>query len=178
MIKRIVRRSRILNRLVYDYGYGVRVPFRLLLLNSLFRYLFGINKGSRHSVHYTSKVVCPENLILQGNGAGTVQSLALSGGCYIQAGHGVSIGEGTIWSFNVAIVSANHDISKPDKTWSEKKTPVFIGRNCWIGANAVILPGVLLGDSTIVGASAVVTKSFPEGHVTLVGNPARPLGLE
>lgn len=48
----------------------------------------------------------------------------------------------------------------------------FIGRRCFIGANAIILPGVKLGDNTIVGAGAVVTKSF-EGGVILAGNPAK-----
>ena len=41
--------------------------------------------------------------------------------------------------------------------------------------NAVILPGVELGDHTIVGAGAIVTKSYPEGYCVLVGNPARPI---
>jgi acetyltransferase-like isoleucine patch superfamily enzyme len=39
--------------------------------------------------------------------------------------------------------------------------------------NAVILPGVTLGENTIVGAGAIVTKSFPEGWCVLAGNPAR-----
>ena len=44
---------------------------------------------------------------------------------------------------------------------------------CWIGMNSVILPGVVLGDSTIVGAGSVVTKSFVEGRQVIVGSPAR-----
>lgn len=50
---------------------------------------------------------------------------------------------------------------------------VIIGKKCWIGMNAIILPGVKLGDNTIVGAGSVVTKSFPDGNLVIAGNPAK-----
>ena len=52
--------------------------------------------------------------------------------------------------------------------------PVHIGKNCWIGAGAVILPGITIGDNTVVGAGSVVTKDLPDG-VVAVGNPCRIL---
>ena len=54
-------------------------------------------------------------------------------------------------------------------------TPIFVdpGNEVWIGAHAVILPGIKLGCYTIVGAGAVVTKSFEKGYQVLAGNPAR-----
>ena len=52
------------------------------------------------------------------------------------------------------------------------KWPVSF-KNCWIGFNAVILPGVILGDNTIVGAGSIVTKSFESGHCVIAGNPAK-----
>lgn len=51
---------------------------------------------------------------------------------------------------------------------------MHIGKNCWIGANAVILPGVTIGDNTVVGAGSVVTKDLPD-NVVAVGNPCRIL---
>lgn len=52
------------------------------------------------------------------------------------------------------------------------KTDTFIGRQCFIGTNAIILPGVNIGDSVIVGAGAIVTKDIPSGCI-VGGNPAR-----
>jgi acetyltransferase-like isoleucine patch superfamily enzyme len=54
---------------------------------------------------------------------------------------------------------------------------IHLGEKCWIGMNAVILPGVVLGPGTVVGAGAVVTKSFPEGHVVLAGIPAKAVKI-
>ena len=52
--------------------------------------------------------------------------------------------------------------------------PVHIGKNCWIGAGAVILPGVNIGDNSVIGAGGVVTKDIPANTVA-VGNPCRAL---
>ena len=160
---------------IRDFGIWTKIPIRLILANYVAKILTGRNRRCWYPVHYSSTVVFGHKLELSGSKRGTFASLALSGGCYLQAGHGIVIGEGTIWAPNVVIVSANHDMQKADKSWSDEATPVTIGRNCWIGAGATILPGVILGDNTIVGAGAVVTKPFPTGNEILIGNPARPL---
>ena len=81
----------------------------------------------------------------------------------------VYIGENVRIAPNVVIVAHNH--KKYEEGWEPWK-PVIIGDWCWIGANAVVLPGVELGPYTVVGAGAVVTKSFTEGHCTIAGVPA------
>lgn len=92
-------------------------------------------------------------------------------GCYFQAYDGyITIGHGTWIAPNVGIITQNHDINNLSK--HEKAKNVVIGKNCWIGMNSMILPGVTLGDHTIVGAGSVVTKSFPEGNCIIMGNPA------
>ena len=50
--------------------------------------------------------------------------------------------------------------------------PVHIGRNCWIGAGAIIMPGVTIGDNTVIGAGSIVTKDIP-ANVVAAGNPCR-----
>lgn len=49
-----------------------------------------------------------------------------------------------------------------------------IGRDCFIGGRAIILPGVTVGNNCIVGAGSVVTRDVEDG-ATVVGNPARPI---
>lgn len=91
--------------------------------------------------------------------------------CYFQAYGKITIGKGTFIGPRVSILTTNHDLR--DLTKNTPPEPVTIGKNCWIGVNSIILPGVVLGDHTIVGAGAVVTKSFPEGHQVIAGNPAK-----
>jgi len=93
-------------------------------------------------------------------------------GCYIQGKGGIEIGDYTQIASNVVIVSANHDVYDSRRHILSK---VRIGKYCWIGANASIMPGVELGDWTIVGAGAVVTKSFKDGHCIVGGVPAQKI---
>lgn len=146
------------------------VPISIRITNFIFQRVLRVNSGLKESVHFTSTVVSSEKLRVHATSA---KSLAVSGGCYIQAGNGITIGSRTIWASGVKLISANHGASE-DRTWVPGP-PMQIGAGCWIGANAVILPGVVLGDNTVVGAGAVVTKPYPEGNCVLVGNPARVL---
>lgn len=94
-----------------------------------------------------------------------------SPGVYLQNfGARISIGAGCYIAPNVGIITANHDPDNLDSHTAGRA--VIIGPGCWIGMNAVLLPGVVLGANSIVGAGAIVTKSFPEGGVVLAGNPA------
>ena len=87
----------------------------------------------------------------------------------------VTIGDGTQIAPGVQILTADHPRDPvARRTGLEFGQPVRIGRNAWIGAGALILPGVTIGDDALVGAGSVVTRDVPAG-VTVAGNPARPL---
>jgi hypothetical protein len=159
-----------INRLVFRkyYATGLGTYF----VNSLFKIFFGINKGD-FLIHFTSRVHTVKKLKLEGINLSSVYlSFATSGSCYYQAINGITIGEGTIWSYNCSFISSNHDFK--DLKIHIKSEPIVIGKNVWIGANCVILPSVKLGDNVIVGAGSVVTKNF-ESNSVIAGNPARLL---
>ncbi len=85
----------------------------------------------------------------------------------------VTIGDNVLLGPNVQIITAGHPIH-PDSRNSryEYGIPITIGDNLWIGAGAIILPGVNIGSNTVIGAGAVVTKDIPDG-VVAAGNPCR-----
>lgn len=87
----------------------------------------------------------------------------------------IFVGDCTMFAPNVIVATAGHPILPElrEQVYQFNK-PVHIGRNCWIGAGAVILPGVTIGDNTVIGAGSVVTKDIP-ANVVAVGNPCKVL---
>ena len=86
----------------------------------------------------------------------------------------IYVGDNTMIGPNVTITAASHPIDPALRSGSglQYNLPVRIGRNCWIGAGSIILPGVTIGENTTIGAGSVVTKDIP-ANVVAVGNPCR-----
>lgn len=87
----------------------------------------------------------------------------------------IYVGDCTLFGPNVVVATAGHPIDPELRAKAYQfNMPVHIGKNCWIGAGAVIVPGVTIGDNTVIGAGSVVTKDIPP-NVVAVGNPCRVL---
>ena len=87
----------------------------------------------------------------------------------------VTIGSHVNLAQGITITALNHNFSDTQKRIDEQgvnTTPVNIGNDIWIGANAVVLPGVTIGDHSVVAAGAVVTKDVPS-HSLVAGVPAK-----
>ncbi len=87
----------------------------------------------------------------------------------------IYIGDRVLFGPNVTLATANHPIL-PElraQAWQYNRE-IRIGNNVWIGAGAVVVPGVTIGDETVIGAGSVVTKDIPP-YVVAVGNPCRVL---
>jgi maltose O-acetyltransferase len=83
----------------------------------------------------------------------------------------ITIGDRVYIAPNVCFYASGHDVQNPSQIIGGD---IVIGDNVWIGANAIILPGISIGANCVIGAGSVVTRSIPENSVA-AGNPARVL---
>lgn len=114
---------------------------------------FHANFGGKH-VHFGKNVYANFNLTM------------------VDDGH-IYVGDYTMFAPSVIVATAGHPIlPELRETVYQYNMPVHIGKNCWIGAGAIILPGVTIGDQVVVGAGSVVTKDLPS-NVVAVGTPCR-----
>ena len=87
----------------------------------------------------------------------------------------IYIGDHTMMGPNVNLATANHPLLPElrEKAY-QYNLPIHIGKNCWLGAGVIVVPGVTIGDNTVIGAGSVVTKDIPANSLA-VGNPCRVL---
>ena len=87
----------------------------------------------------------------------------------------IYVGDHVMFAPRVTVAAGTHPIHPGLRSkQAQYNMPVHIGNNVWIGANAVILPGVSIGDNSVIGAGSVVTKDIP-ANVVAVGNPCKVL---
>ena len=101
---------------------------------------------------------------------------SINRGVILQGYCGIDVGNNVVLSTNVMLLDAGLDFDVLRSTGQRLHVgkPIRLGDGCWIGAAAIILPGVTLGRNVLVGAGSIVTKSFPDDCV-IAGNPARVL---
>lgn len=91
----------------------------------------------------------------------------------------IYVGEHTMIGPNVILATAGHPIlPELREKYYQYNLPIHIGKNCWLGAGVIVLPGITIGDNSVIGAGSVVTKDIP-ANVVAVGNPCkvlRPIG--
>ena len=154
-----------LNRL-YDFNHTRPTEFdkRKMLLKELFA---DIGKGcyvepplhanwGGHHVHFGRNVYANFNLTL------------------VDDTH-IYVGDYTMFGPNVVIATGGHPLlPELREKGYQYNAPVSIGRNCWLGAGVIIVPGITIGDNVVIGAGSIVTKDIPS-NVLAVGNPCRVL---
>ena len=110
-------------------------------------------------------------------GGAAIEKLIIGKNCFINgnllamARGGITIGDEVQIAGNVQLLTNNHD---PYDRQVLLCKPIVIKQGAWIGAGAMILPGVKVGRYAVVGAGAIVTKDV-EDYQVVVGSPARPI---
>lgn len=109
------------------------------------------------------------------------ERVGISGAC-LCAARSLAIGADTIIGADTLIIDTDFHSPLPGHGWSNDavgtSSPIVIGKGCFIGARAIILKGVTLGDGAVIAAGAVVARDVPADHLA-VGNPAviKPLNI-
>ena len=128
--------------------------------------VFGANLSGMPFIHSTAKIKIPWNLMMQHR--------ACLGECANAYSLGkIEILEGATVAQEAYLCTGSHDFNDPSLQLITK--PITIGKNSFIGARAMILPGVSIGDQAIVGAMSVVSNDVPD-HQIVAGNPAQKIG--
>jgi len=131
------------------------------------RFLKSLGEGSR--IHPSVEIRSPENVKIGSN-------CGINHGAELYGGGGIEIGDGTLIAYHVLVFSDTREYRNRDPITKQVRIvkPVRIGKDVWIGARAIILPGVEIADHAVVGAGSVVTKNVGEWEI-VAGNPARKI---
>lgn len=176
MPQEIVRRAMLKNlarlSLVVYYGLAVHLPsmsscktcvrLRSLLIKNIFAFV-GENCNVAKGVRFGRG-----SKISIGNNSGIGEK------SFLVAMDEITIGDNVMIAPEVMILTGGHDYTDPLKTLIAQRRVVgrvVIGDDCWIGARAIILPGVVIADRVIIGAGSVVVKSISNSGI-YAGNPA------
>lgn len=133
-------------------------------VRALFSKLIGKQVDSSFFMFPPFYTDCGKNISLGKN-------VFINSGCHFQDQGGITIGDGSQIGHKVTLTTLNHGIT-PEDRHTLYPAPISIGRNVWIGAGVILVPGVSIGDNAVVGAGSVVTKDVP-GNSVVVGVPGR-----
>lgn len=148
-----------------------KIGISLFFINFTVQKVFRYNNKFPYLLHFTSRVRSPHKILVDKNKSTAVfRCFAESPSVYIQALNGVELHSCLNIAPGVKIISSNHNPGNLDEHL--ESSPIKIGKNVWLGANVVILPGVELGHNVTIGAGSVVTKSIPSNCIA-VGNPCK-----
>lgn len=141
------------------------IPSHFLRL-FLCRRLFGVKIGKATSIHRACRFYRPAGVFI-GRNSVVNRGVLLDGRSGLSIGNNVSISEGC------CLITLEHDPNSPDFTF--RGAPIQIEDYVFVGAQAMILPGVTIGKGAVIGARAVVTKDVAP-YTIVAGVPAKPIG--
>lgn len=151
-------------KLIFSF---LKIPFLNRYSSYWYRKL-GV-KGTNYRISNSLKLIGDYSLLELGNHS------EINAESFILAKDKVVIGNNSTLAYQVTILTSanpNGPHNKLAKIYPKMTSPVIIGKNSWIGARAIVLPGVTIGDFCVVAAGSVVTKDIPDYSV-VAGIPAK-----
>ncbi|GGG29076.1 hypothetical protein GCM10007304_48690 [Rhodococcoides trifolii] len=136
----------------------------------------GVVLGSNTSLGKYTRIECTGNAATLGKGFVAGDNVGLGSDCFYGAAGGITVGTDTIVGNYVSMHSENHvseRIDVPIRTQGVTHVGISIGADCWIGAKATVLDGVVVEDHVIVAAGSVLTAGRYEAGSVYAGVPAR-----
>jgi len=138
--------------------------------------------GCPSSIAFGNDIYLVRNAVLRACGGASLRMgdcITVNGNARIIADFGeIEMGRDIMIGPNVVIRASNHRFDRTDVPMFEQghtNERIVIGNDVWIGANAVILPGVTIGAHVVVAAGAVVTRDVPD-YAVVAGVPAKVIG--
>lgn len=123
--------------------------------------------GELSTISTNVRLLFPDRITI-GNNVGIARDVVLDGR------GGIEIGDFSLIGFESVLLTSTHIYNSKNIPIAKQgmySKPVKIGKDCWIGARVMVLPGIEIGDGCIIGANSVVTKNIPSYNVA-VGIPA------
>jgi maltose O-acetyltransferase len=151
-----------------NYGYGqlIRKRWKAFFWGQYLKKL-----GNKPSIHPSVLIRGAEHIEIGNN-------VNINHGSELYGVGGLTIGDGSMIAYNVMIFTDSRKFKsdQPLKILKGRiKAPVSIGSDVWVGAGAIILPGVSINDHAIIASGAVVTKNVAAWDI-VAGNPAKKIG--
>lgn len=160
--------TKILRKLKIGGGnFLLKLPFFKKYRNSIFR-MMGANLASTSRI--SGFTFIGEHRFLHMDEHSEINS-----GCFVVAKSNIYIGENSTLAYQVSLFTSaypNGPYNKLSLIYPKVRDDIVIGKNVWIGARAIILPGVHIGDFSVVAAGSVVTEDIPP-NVMVAGVPAK-----
>jgi maltose O-acetyltransferase len=157
--------------LFFRLAYGISSAIRFESINTIVRMAKWRAKlgsiGGNVNI-YPDVIIHNTNKVHIGN------SVSIAEFVHMWGGGGIKIGDNTLIASHTVITTQTHSTDCELYRDSLECKPVAIGENVWIGAGAIILPGVTIGKNSIIGSGSLVNKDVPE-NVIAVGIPAKVL---
>lgn len=138
----------------------------------------GVEFGDNVSIGMRTMIKTSGSLSRIGKGFAIGHDSAMANDCFVGATGGVKIGNYVAIGQNVRFHSENHEFHARDKRICEQGVTnkgITVGNDVWIGAGAVILDGVHIGDGCVIGANTLVSKDV-KPYSIVAGNPGKVIG--